>query len=735
MSSRGRCFSVVAVIGASALVLATSKPATAQQASPTPSPTPISESQGASGNAPSSGQLNQVEVTGVLSPTEAAQQELSSTPGAAHVLDTAKLFDTQTNSLTAAQQLQYTPGVWAQSSGGNQGFRLSIRGSSLINTNFYKYGVGFYFNGLWFPGIAESGAPPYLFEGLATRYTEVLPGENAFDLQTLDLGGAINFVDYTGYDAAPLEVRFDVGSREYFKGQVSSGLVLGPADYYISITASSDHGFQDHSASMDLKVIGNIGYQINPNIQNRFYYRYGYSYFQYGGLLTNQQIAQNPEQAQLSIKQQNRTLWAPGTVWLGDKLTIQIDSSSSFEAGLMYDYAYMHMNGANIPFAFDGDWTEQNVSPSLIYKRSDELFGHQNIFTAAFRGDLVFNSEAHYFDYSSGTSPTYGQIYTRHNNSGTSEDVLSTSDNIEILPKLWLKLGVAGVFTRMVNYDGPTYEQGVGTRLPVDNSNAVQAHFDGEWVAGLRYDLTPETQLFANVSRSVESTTGESLGNDSYTGENVINNQTATTWEVGTRFKFWVFDGSLDYYYSAVHNEILTVATEIVPALITNTSNASPTTHQGVELKLDTTLWQSNNSRLLFTQAYTWSDFYFNNDPAWGHNHLPAFPEHFYQGEIRFEHASGVYVGFNAQVTSGIWEDFANTSQSPGYIIFGAKIGYAPPKKPWEIHLDFTNLTDRHYAVYIQQTADLNSPSLKGTGVAAPGDGFGIYGGFSYKLF
>jgi len=56
------------------------------------------------------------------------------------------------------------------------------------------------------------------------------------------------------------------------------------------------------------------------------------------------------------------------------------------------------------------------------------------------------------------------------------------------------------------------------------------------------------------------------------------------------------------------------------------------------------------------------------------------------------------------------------------------KVGYAPPKQPWEVHLQFSNLTNEHYAAYIRQVADAKGVD---SAVAAPADGFGVFGGAS----
>ena len=44
------------------------------------------------------------------------------------------------------------------------------------------------------------------------------------------------------------------------------------------------------------------------------------------------------------------------------------------------------------------------------------------------------------------------------------------------------------------------------------------------------------------------------------------------------------------------------------------------------------------------------------------------------------------------------------------------------------------NVTNEHYAAYIQQTSNLQAPAIRGTGVAAPGMGFGVFGGASYHF-
>jgi len=68
---------------------------------------------------------------------------------------------------------------------------------------------------------SASRAPFDLFEidPTAYRYVEVYKGANALRYAANSLGGAINFVMPTGYDALRFDGRIDAGSFGYLKSQ------------------------------------------------------------------------------------------------------------------------------------------------------------------------------------------------------------------------------------------------------------------------------------------------------------------------------------------------------------------------------------------------------------------------------------------------------------------------------------------------------------------------------------
>lgn len=259
---------------------------------------------------------------------------------------------------------------------------------------------------------------------------------------------------------------------------------------------------------------------------------------------------------------------------------------------------------------------------------------------------------------------------------------------------------------------------------------------------GLRYQLNPDVQLFGNISRSVEPphawsmlwssplrfpTSNQPWSNRQSTAIS-LDNQTATTFEVGGRGDSALGQWELTYYYSQVRHELLTV--EIEPNVFAE-SNASPTVHQGIEAGLTSPLWQGGAAGALsLRQAYTFSDFHYRDDDTFGDNRLPGLPRHYYQAEVRYDHPSGFYAGLNTQYASKVAVDYANSYYADAYTTFGATLGYASPRDDWQAWLDLRNLTDKRYAATV--TPGYND---KGADAArsTPGEGFGVYTGVSWS--
>ncbi|MEX5353591.1 TonB-dependent receptor [Pseudomonas juntendi] len=648
---------------------------------------------------------------------EQAAQRLRETPGATNLVDMQQVD--QGRVATNQDVLAYQPGVFAQSAG-NDGIKLSIRGSG-INRAPGAHGSGVYtmFDGL--PLTGPGGTPYELFEPLWLSRAEVLRGANGFDQGALALGGAINYVTHTGYDAAPLQLRYEVGSRGYAHRHISSGQVLGDLDYYLALTDTEYDGYQAHSSGSAKGIAANIGYRFNANLETRFYLRYRETENELAGRLTKQQIKHDPRAANPEYLRRDASRPQPGSTWLANKTTIYLEDDSRLETGLVYhDYPMDLREGPNrLKVAYT------DVSGTLNYHRRDTLFGHESKTTIGWRTTKHLpNSGASEFvrvpESSNGFKPVGTR--TRDFSYQGSDTVLHASNDLELVPDLWLTTGLAMIYTRRES--DVTY--------PANGGKVSQHDWDYAPRLGLRYDIDPQLQVYGNLSRSVEPPHPWSLIWSSTVATQPIEmqNQTATTLELGARGDSALGDWDLAWYYARVRHELLAV--EIVQGAPAKEFNASPTVHQGIEAGLDSTLWeQAGIGRLSLRQAYTFSDFHYRDDDRFGDNRLPGIPMHYYQAEVRYDWPSGFYAGLNTQMASKVQVDYANSNHADAYALLGARLGWNSPTQDWQTWLDLRNLTNKRYAATVTPGYDDQGQDKPRS---TPGEGFAVYAGVSYSL-
>lgn len=644
----------------------------------------------------------------------AATQRLREIPGASNLVDMQRVG--QGRVASNQDVLAYQPGVFAQSAG-NDGIKLSIRGSGL-NRAPGAHGSGIYtmFDGL--PLTGPGGTPYELFEPLWLSRAEVLRGANGFDQGALALGGAINYVTHTGYDAAPLQVRYEVGSRGYQHRHISSGQVLGNLDYYVALTDAEYDGYQAHSSGSAKGVAANVGYRFNPNLETRFYLRYRETENELAGRLTKDQIKHHPRAANPAYLARDDSRPQPGSTWVGNKTTFYLDDDARVEAGLVYhDYPMDLREG---PMRLKVAYTD--VSGTLNYSRRDSLYGHESKTTLGWRTTKHLpNSGASQFARSGDVFGARTRDFTYQG----SDTVLRAGNDLELVPNLWLTTGLAMIYTRRES--DVTY--------PAEGGKVSMHDWDYAPRVGLRYDLRPDLQVYGNLSRSVEPPHPWSLiwSAPSTGGKQIqpieMQNQTATTLEVGARGDSAIGRWDLAWYYAQVRHELLAV--EVVPNF-TSEFNASATVHQGVEAGLVSTLWErAGTGKLSLRQAYTFSDFHYRDDEAFGDNRLPGIPMHYYQAELRYDWPNGFHAGVNTQLASKVQVDYANSYHADEYALLGARIGWDSPRQDWQTWLDLRNLTNQRYAATVTPAYnDAGNDNARST----PGEGFSVYAGLSYSF-
>ncbi|MFO0442369.1 MAG: TonB-dependent receptor family protein [bacterium] len=639
------------------------------------------------------------------------QQIAASTPGGASVTS-AEEYKTG-RAATLKDALDFTPGVLVQSRFGSEEARIAIRGSGIQRT--------FHGRGLWLMqdgmplNLADGGFDMQAIEPMAAQYVETFRGANALQYGAATLGGAINFVSNTGYSAPAFQTRFEAGSFNTFRGQISSGFVSGNVDGYVSITAAHTDGFRDWSEQESLRVMANIGTKISSNLENRFYVTWVDSKSQLPGSLTKAQMEANPQQANpVSLAGRQRRDYQ--LLRLANKLTYS-DGDNTLTFSTFWSWKDL-----DHPIFQVIDQLSNDLGFDLRYDGRGSLLGMRN-------------------DLSVGTNFMYGITQDQRflnvggNRGARTADFeqqsinwsLYFNDRLHLTDRLSVLLGAQVLYA----------SRDLNEQIPFGANNSDRLEYWGfSPKFGLLYEFDPLTQIYFNASRSFEPPTfGEAVPVGAAPGILGLDAQSATTLEIGTRGQRDRLSWDFSYYYAWVDRELLTLG---VPPLPGNTINAGKTTHQGVEFGLSydvlrnlTTANDTRFDRLVLRNNFFWNDFRFKNDPTFGDRLLPGYAPYYYRGELMYEHPCGFYAGPNVEWSPVRYAaDMARTTFADPYALLGFKLGYKT-QKGVSFFAEVRNITDETYS---PTTGVVTNATAPGAGaVFLPGDGRAFYAGVEFK--
>jgi iron complex outermembrane receptor protein len=679
---------------------------------------------------------------------EASRAEIAATtPGGAGVID-AETYK-RGRSTTLKDALDFAPGVYVQPRFGAEEARISIRGSGIQRT-FHGRGLKLLQDGVPL-NLADGGFDFQAVEPLATRSIEIYRGANALEYGSTTLGGAINFVTFTGHDAAPLAARAEYGSFESFRAQVSSGAVFGPFDYYVSLSHSSQDGFREHSQQNNQRLFANLGYRLSEHLETRFYITYAQSDSELPGELTKEQLEADPRQAArvppaLRGFQPVARFDRATSNWKRDFELFRIANTTTYLNGdhRLSLTSFWARKDLDHPILFVIDQLSNDFGFNLRYDNEGDLFGHENRLTVGF-------------------SPTWGVVQDNRyenvfgNRGAKFADSEQWSSNLDfylqdvfhLTPKLAVAAGAQVSYARRENRDD----------FPVTAADPDHSDRQDWWgfspKLGLIYEITPRAQAFFNVSRSFEPPSFGELGNPASGGAGLVSldAQRGTTIEAGTRGRHdrWAWD--LAYYYTWLDDELLQF--QVLPGL-TQTVNAGRTIHQGIEAAADVDLVRDlftrtaplpvragksagkdvapleepPPDRLVLRQLYLWNDFRFDDDPTYGNRRLPGIPEHYYRAELTYEHPSGFYIGPNVEwVIEKYNVDSAETLFADSYFLLGAKIGYRAPRG-FSVYFEAKNITDKTYTA---TAGVVNNAFGRDAALFFPGEGRGYFAGIEWR--
>jgi iron complex outermembrane receptor protein len=221
--------------------------------------------------------------------------------------------------------------------------------------------------------------------------------------------------------------------------------------------------------------------------------------------------------------------------------------------------------------------------------------------------------------------------------------------------------------------------------------------------AGVVRDLSPTTQLFANVSRLYEAPTLYELDDDVRGNNATLDAMRGTVLEVGTRgihrFDRHHLHWDAAVYYGHLNGEILSRDDPKAPGTSLST-NVGRTVHAGVEAVVGASLALGDQGmhRLEPLVSLTLNHFKFKNDTTYGNNRLPAAPRYAIKGELMYRHASGLFFGPTFDLVGRRFADFSNTYSIGSHALWGLRAGYTTPR--WEVYAELRNAGDRKHVSY-----------------------------------
>jgi iron complex outermembrane receptor protein len=643
-------------------------------------------------------------------------------PGGADVVD-AEIYE-RGRVTTLKDALDFAPGVFVQPRFGAEEARLSIRGSGIQRT-FHGRGIKLLQDGVPL-NLADGGFDFQAVEPLAARYVEVYRGANALEYGSTTLGGAINFVTHTGYNAAPVEARLEMGSFGTLHAQSSSGIVSGPFDAYMSLSELTQDGFREHSQQNNQRLFSDLGYRINPNLETRFYVTYVKTASELPGNLTKEQLEDDPRQAQRnafakqfdyvdSDWQRNFSLFrlANTTAWVdgGQSLTL-----STF-------WAHKDLNH---PILFVIDQLSNDFGADLRYENHDDWLGQANKFTLGFAPTLGILEDARFAN----VLGRRGAMFADSNQTSANLD-LYLQDRYYFAPRVALVLGGQVSYAQRKNRD----------KFPVSPSDPDNSDTQSWWglspKAGLLWDINAQSQAYLNVSRSFEPPSFGELTNPANNGASLVqlDAQRATTVELGTRGQHGRYSWDLALYRARMTDELTEYT--VLPGT-TQTVNADKTIHEGIEAGLDVELLHgvlrkgrgTTPDQLVWRQVYLWNHFRFDGDRSFGNNALPGIPGHYYRSELVYEHPCGFYAGPNVEWVPRKYNvDSTATLFADPYALLGFKAGYRVASG-LSFFAEARNLADKKYAA---TTGVISSVNPFNQAQFLPGDGRAFYGGVEWR--
>ncbi|MES3041704.1 MAG: TonB-dependent receptor [Pseudomonadota bacterium] len=629
-----------------------------------------------------------------------ARTELEKTPGGVAVVD-AKTFQNG-RAGTMDDTLKLATGVFIQSRFGSDEARVSIRGSGLQRT-FHGRGLMLLQDGVPL-NLADGSFDMQAVEPGATRYVEVQRGANALRYGSSTLGGAINYVSQTGRTAPAVLLRAEAGSFDYQRYQVAAGGQQGNVDGYTSFSHIEQDGFRDHARQRNVRLFGNVGVQLTPQMESRFYTTVVNTNSELPGNLSYADLKANPRKAEAGSL--NRDAKRDFQLYrLANRTAISHDYGALTE---VTSYAARKILFHPLGFARI-EQTNRDIGLGLRHSQPTRWLGGQQeqIVGVNWRRGLTVDEQCSYGAAVAGTHPC--TTLTKANK--------QTANNLDVFGESRWTVAVDTVVSVGGQWTDAQRRVAPGDKPAAPFYQGTYRRFSPK--LGVLHQLTPHMAVYANANGSFEPPSFSETFNNK-----PLRAQRAMTTELGLRGNHHV-DGThlgwdITAYRAKIKNELLAV--QVSPGQFA-TSNADKTVHQGVEagISVQANRWKAQAS-------YLYNDFKFDRDASLANNSIAGVPGQVLAAEAALKLA-GIWFGPTLRTASRSWVDHSNTLAAPGYTALGLKLNQSLARGiDWFV--EGRNLGDKRYAA---TTGVIGNASLPAANLAqfSPGEGRAVYVGVS----
>ena len=636
--------------------------------------------------------LATVTVIGTRTDLDETRERAAEVPGAVTVIGPEEIRATRQANLKDA--LQFTPGVYVQSRfGAADESQISVRGSGLRN-NFHARGINLLVNGMPYRN-ADGFTDFESLELLTTEGIQVYKGANALRYGGSTVGGAVNLDTKTGHTAAPISAFAQGGAYGFFKGQVASGAVRGPFDYYASYARTELDNYRQWSDQQRDRVNLHAGYRLGERVDARSFYFFAHVSEHLPGSLTRAELEADPSQA-VATNVTNRWGRDYDLHHAGIQLRAQLTPSQRIEIS-----PYVQYRDIDHPIFEVISQISRDYGTELRYENTARLGSLGNRFTLGGQAALE-NMDNRQYQNQGGR---HGAL-TRDEKDKVVNLGLYAEDALDLSSRLAAVVGVRFDHSKRT----------VDDRFLTNGDQTDERVFDPVTPrVGLRYDLPSiGGNVFANASRTVEPPLLLELSSFGNAGGFIgLDAQRAWQYEIGARGRRVGLGWEVSVYDIELRDEILNINVQPfpnAPFTVPTYRNADRTRHLGVEAGL---AWHLPDGVFLRGSrdldhvtarlAYTYGRFTYVDDPTYDGNDIPGAQRHHLNAELKYGHPSGVSIAPQVEwVPQSYFVNSDNTAKNDAWATLGLRAEWDIARAGVTAFVEGRNLLDARYSASVQ---------------------------------